>query len=110
VGSFYAAVDRGDLHAAADVFDDDIVIIEPPGHPAAGVHRGKAEILAAMPEIMAAMGWRATTVHQLIADADTVVALLGIGLTAPDGALIDMAIAEVWRLRAGKVIEVQPFY
>lgn len=110
VAAFYVALGKGDHPAAVALLDDDIVAIEPPGHPAAGTYRGKAELVPAIPGIMAAMGWRGSEVHQLLASGDVVVALLDVLMTSPDGTQFEMAVAEVWQLRDGKLIRVQPFY
>jgi ketosteroid isomerase-like protein len=43
---FYAAINRNDMPAITEVFDPEIVRIEPEGFPTAGTYRGVAEVQA----------------------------------------------------------------
>ncbi len=111
VESLYAAMRDGDIPAAAALLDPDVVLHEPPSLPYSGVHHGFDAVVAVMGQASAVLDVGNVQVEQIFADADRVVALIEVPIrAATDSRIRSMSLAECFRLQAGKIVEIRPFY
>ncbi len=109
VRAAYEAFERGDVEGVLASFDPDIEWIEPDGYwpGARGVHRGVdavRRIFATYPERWAE--W--TVVPEEFVDAGDVVLMRGrCRFRAHGGSDVEMRLANVWRLRDGRAVQLQ---
>lgn len=106
VAGAYAAMAAGDARGFLGVLADDVEIHEPPCLPYGGVHRGKAEVVAFLQQAAPFMAPGKLQIERLVAQGDTVVAVLTLGLR--DGS--DALVTEIWRMVDGKAAELRVFW
>lgn len=102
----YEAMAGGDARGFLGVLAPEIEIHEPPCLPYGGVHRGQGEVIGFMQQAGAFIAPGKLAVDALVAEGDTVVASLTLGLK--DGS--DAAVTEIWRLVDGKAVELKVFW
>ena len=103
----YDGMRGGDVQAFLGALDDEIVVHEPDCLPYGGVTRGLREFLAVLPKAGAVLDASKLEVEELVADGDSVVAIIRIGVRGgPD----DVRLAEHWRLCDGKAVELRVFW
>ncbi|HEX6391790.1 MAG TPA: nuclear transport factor 2 family protein [Solirubrobacteraceae bacterium] len=102
----YEGMAAGDAKAFLGVLDPAIEIHEPPFLPYGGTHRGVDGVIGFFQAAAAVVAPGKLAVEDLVADGDTVVATLTIGLR--NGA--DAQVAEIWTLRDGKAVDVRVFW
>lgn len=99
----YEGMANGDAQAFLGVLDAEIAIHEPPFLPYGGTHRGIDGVISFFKQAAAVVAPGKLAVEDLVADGDTVVATLTLGLR--NGA--DAEVVEVWQLRDGKAVDVR---
>lgn len=102
----YDATGRGDWEAAAALLADDFVVIEADTLPYAGTYRGKNALRDLFVKVMGMLPAVGLEIHAMTAGDDHVVGLLSIKLDDGEG----IRVAEVFRMRDGKVAEIVPYY
>lgn len=102
----YDATGRGDWEAAAALLADDFVVIEADTLPYAGTYRGKNALRDLSVKVMSMLPAVGLEIHAMTAGDDHVVGLLSIKLDDGEG----IRVAEVFRMRDGKVAEIVPYY
>jgi uncharacterized protein len=96
----YAAFSSGDVETVMDLFDDDIVWVQPGKSVISGTYRGKAEVM----ELLGELAEKRLTVklNGLVAEGDTVVALTEVSVGGETGQN-----ADVFTVRDGKTVRAQ---
>ena len=96
----YAAFSSGDVETVMDLFDDDIVWVQPGKSVISGTYRGKAEVM----ELLGELSDKRLTVkvNALVAEGDTVVALTEVSVGGETGQN-----ADVFTVRDGKTVRAQ---
>jgi ketosteroid isomerase-like protein len=103
----YDAMASGDVKAFLGALDPQIEVREPDALPYGGVYRGIAELLGMFAKAGPILDSSRMVVAELIAEGDSVVALLRIPLRDGSG---ESLISEHWRLRDGKAVELHVFW
>jgi ketosteroid isomerase-like protein len=111
VSHYFAAVNRGDMDAIVEILADDVSFWVPPSLPDGVEYRGKPAVLRLFSESVglydADTGLRVEIKH-LTADQDRVAAELVIrGKSAADGADYENWYHFLFRLRAGRIVEIR---
>jgi uncharacterized protein len=96
----YAAFSSGDVETVMDLFDDDIVWVQPGKSVISGTYRGKAEVMELLGEF--AEKRLTVKVNGLVAEGDTVVALTEVFVGGETGQN-----ADVFTVRDGKTVRAQ---
>ena len=96
----YAAFSSGDVETVMDLFDDDIVWVQPGKSVISGTYRGKAEVMELFGEL--AEKRLTVKVNGLVAEGDTVVALTEVSVGGETGQN-----ADVFTVRDGKTVRAQ---
>ncbi|MFL6605837.1 MAG: nuclear transport factor 2 family protein [Steroidobacteraceae bacterium] len=107
VEALYAATGQGDWSTAESMLTEDFFVTEAGTTPFAGVYRGRKALHDLFKEVMAT-GVTGLDIQQSTAGGDTVVVLLELVLGGPPE--VRVPLAEVFRLRDGKVCEIKPYY
>jgi ketosteroid isomerase-like protein len=102
----YEAMAAGDGRGFLGVLAPDIELHEPACLPYGGVYRGPGEVIAFLQQAAAFVAPGKLAVEQLVAEGDTVVAILTLGLRDGSEALV----TEIWRLVDGKAAELRVFW
>jgi uncharacterized protein len=100
----YASFAHGDVPAALGAFADDILWVEPDGHPLAGTYVGHQAVVEGVFMRLAELGDDFAVVpEQLVADGDTVIALGHLSWRhKTSGAPATVKMAHVWTFEDGK--------
>jgi ketosteroid isomerase-like protein len=106
--ALYAATGRGDWATAAALMTDDILITEAATLPFAGVYRGVQGMRDLFATVQSTMGVVGIEKRQVTAGGEWVVVLLDLLLAGTPP--VRVPIAEAFRLQAGKVCEILPYY
>ena len=108
IRALYRATGRGNWVAAEPYISADLVIRQASGLPFAGEYHGLEGLKSLFATVVATMGIRGVEFEQLTAGGDWVVSLMQLVLegTPP----VKVRLAESFRLRDGKVIEIIPYY
>ncbi|HLM72342.1 MAG TPA: nuclear transport factor 2 family protein [Polyangiaceae bacterium] len=111
VRSIYEAGAKGDLNGILPFLDPNVVIHEAASLPYGGEYHG----IEGFSRLAAAVysTWKSFEVDmtELLDAGPTVVALIQLRVTMKEsGQVVEMPLAEVWRLRDGKVVDLRPFY
>lgn len=107
----YEAVAVGDLQTVLDHLAETVVCQQASSLPYGGTYTGKSGFQAMGAAIFATWSGFQSTPEAFIASDDYVVVLATMtGVASGTGKPLDMPLAEVWRLREEKVIEIRPFY
>ena len=102
----YEGMAAGDAKAFLGVLDPAIELHEPPFLPYGGTHRGIEGVIGFFKQAAAVVAPGKLVVQDLVADGDTVVATLTLGLRNGGEAQI----TEIWTLRDGKAVELRVFW
>lgn len=108
IEALFAATRAGDWPLAESMLTEDFFITEADTLPFAGVYRGRKALHDLFMRVIPAAGVTAMDIQQLTAGGDHVVALVELTLGGPPAA--GVSIAELFRLRDGKVCEIKPYY
>ncbi|MEJ2088386.1 MAG: nuclear transport factor 2 family protein [Gammaproteobacteria bacterium] len=107
---FFAAINRNDMHAITEDFDQQIVRIEPEGFPTAGTYRG---ITAVQEHVAKGRGtWAEGTCEpeKFLANGEKVVVYLHARARLKDSTdWIDARFADGFAFRDGKIIQYLSF-
>jgi hypothetical protein len=107
----YDAANAMDVPTIQGLLADDIVLLQAPTLPHGGEFHGVEAAMGGIGKMFETFDLTEIKVHQLAADGDPVVAVINlIGKYRTNGAPLDMPVRECFRLRDGKVYELQPFY
>jgi len=110
VERFYSSL-TGGIEALKPLLHPQIRVIEAESLPYGGTFEGADGLLQILNSLFAAWKDCAVELKQLVVDGDTVVALLEMrGTGATSGVPFEMSVAEVLRIREGRIIEIKPFY
>lgn len=112
VDDAYAALfEKGDLDGFLADFDGDSVMIEAESLPYGGAFRGRDAIKAAIESVF---GYWRDFAYEVEAIADSEEWVMAYGrfraTSVKTGQQIDVPLAEVWRIRDGKVALIHPVY
>jgi ketosteroid isomerase-like protein len=110
VSAVYEAVARQDMETFASLLAEDVVLVEPDGHPYPGTWHGHADVVEALPSILGAIRMTKIEVKQIIAEGDTALGIIQIVSTNAAGRDLVMPMIEKWVVRNGKVVHVEPYY
>lgn len=111
VQSVYDAIHRSDTGAVLGLLDQDIVLQEADSLPFGGTYKGIEAVSQAIGKVMETLDLANLTVAEIVAEGDRVVAFLEIPIHGREGAdKPTIPVAETWRLRDRKVIEICPYY
>ena len=108
IEALYAATGAGDWPTAESMLTEDFFITEADTVPFAGVYRGRKALHDLYMRVIPATGVTGLHIQQLTAGGDCVIALVQLTLGGSPGT--DVSIAELFRLRDGKVCEIKPYY
>ena len=111
VSRIYETAARGAADEMLALMDDDICIALPGALPYGGTYHGKAAVRDLGTKLVAAWSeFRYETLHYTTG-GDYVIAVIELQSVArTSGREVRMPIAEVFRLRTGRVLEIQAFY
>ena len=111
VQEVYGRVGAGDWEGAERYLSDDLVIIEAENLPYAGLYTGRGALRELHGIVMAHWIDPVLDFHAMTAGDGHVVSLVTFHFTSRrSGRRIAMPLAEVFRIEAGKVVEIKPFY
>ncbi len=111
VQAVYAHAGAGDWEGAERYLSDDLVIIEAENLPYAGHYAGRGALRELYGIVMAHWIDPVIDFHAMTAGDDHVVSLVTFRFTSRrSGRRLAMPLAEVFRIEAGKVVEIKPFY
>jgi uncharacterized protein len=107
----YAAALGGSYEDFLALLDDEVLIRLPQSLPHGGTYHGKEGALALRGRLLTAWNAFEVEVLEYLTGSDSVIALIRLrGTLSATGGAVDMRIAEYWRYRAGKVIELSAYY
>jgi|SRR5271163_1819640 len=108
VSSCYDAARAGDTATIMDLLDPEVVLHEAASLPIGGDHNGPEAMLRALAAVYELLDIPNMTIERLVVDADYAVGLLDIPFRERHGE--SLQVAEVWRVREGRIIDIRPFY
>jgi ketosteroid isomerase-like protein len=108
VEALYAATGQGDWSTAESLLTEDFFVTEADTTPFGGVYRGRRALHDLFMQVIPASGVTDLDIKQSTAGGDTVVVLLELVLGGPPE--VRVPLAEVFRLRDGKICEIKPYY
>lgn len=108
VQALFAATGSGDWTAAESMLTDDFFVTEADSNVFAGTYRGRGALKELFSHVVSAAGITKLDVQQYCAGGDLVVAMVEMTLGGPPQRLVTLA--EVFRVRDGKVCEIKPHY
>jgi len=111
VREFMATARKGDTEALRALFHPEFHVIEAESLPYGGVRKGVAGLLGLVREVFATWKDCRVEVQQLVAEGDCVLVLAemsGTGQSSP--VPFRVPLAELYRLKDGRIIEIRPFY
>jgi ketosteroid isomerase-like protein len=112
VRSFYEAGNGGDMDACFGLIADDIVWTNMGSTRLSGTYRGKQELMEKLlgPLFGSLKAGIRTSIEQLVAEGDIVVALTSGSAETTDGRAYDNRYCQVIRLRDGQFVEVREYF
>jgi len=108
VQALFAATGSGDWPKAETMLTEDFFVTEADTNPFAGVYRGRHALKDLFTEVVTSAGVTKMDVVQLASGGDLVIAMVQMTLGGPPQRSVSLA--EVFRLRDGKVCEIKPHY
>ena len=108
VQALFAATGSGDWAKAETLLTEDFFVTEAHSNPFAGVYRGRRALQDLFTKVVSSAGVTKMDMKQLTAGGDLVIAMVDMTLGGPPERLVSLA--EVFRLREGKVCEIKPHY
>jgi ketosteroid isomerase-like protein len=107
----YEASLRGSYEDFLALLDDDVRISLPASIPHGGIYRGKAGARQLRDKLIAAWADFRVEILEHLQGSDSVIVLIRLNAVAKaTGNSVDMQIAEFWRFRARKVVELAAYY
>lgn len=111
VRRFLAAAASGDRETMAELAAPDITVIEAASLPFGGSHTGLDAFQALVRRVFTTLADTRLSLDQFIPGPDCVMVLARLhGRSRRDGSDVEMPIAELWRIDAGRVREIRPYY
>ncbi|AUX42405.1 uncharacterized protein SOCE26_038360 [Sorangium cellulosum] len=111
IQSIYDTGKTDDFETILSFMDPDLVIQEAESLPYGGTYHGPEGFHRLIARVFESVRSLHVEVEGMLADGDQVIAMLRVklGLKGSDREF-ETKVAEYWRLRDGKVIELRPFY
>ena len=107
----YEASLRGSYDDFLALLDEDVTIALPASLPHGGTYRGKTGARLLRDKLMGAWADFRVDILEHLAGIDSVIVIIRLKAVAKaTGNSVDMRIAEFWRFRAGKVVELTAYY
>lgn len=112
VRSFYEAGNRGDIDACMNLIADDVRWTNIGTTPFSGTYRGKPELAEKLlgPLFGRLKAGIRTTIENILAEGDLVVALTSGTAETTDGRPYNNQYCQVMRIKDGKIIEVTEYF
>ncbi|MCK6586565.1 MAG: nuclear transport factor 2 family protein [Polyangiaceae bacterium] len=111
VRSIYEAAIKGDINAIMPVIDPQITIYEAASLPYGGEYHGHEGFSRLVTAVFTSWAAFEVDLKELFDAGSTIIAILQIRVTLKEsGRVVEMPVAEFWRLRDGKVVDLRPFY
>ena len=111
VQAIYDAANNGDVATIQGLLAPDVALLQAPTLPHGGEFRGLEAALGGIGKMFETFDLSSIEVRQLAADGDLVIGLINlVGTFRATGQPCNEAVAECFRIRDGKVYEIQPFY
>ena len=111
VRRFLEAAQAGDTAVTKRLLHPDVRVIEADSLPFGGIVTGFDGFNRLVRQVFTTFADTAVTIQEYLADGDSVVVLATMsGKSKATGETFRMPIAEIWRLREGLIVEIQPFY
>jgi ketosteroid isomerase-like protein len=109
--AYASLLQRGDMDAFLRDFDDESVLVEVESLPYGGRHRGKENIRKAMLQLLSVWKDLSYTMEGVVDSADCVISYGQFQATgAKSGKRVSFPLAEVWKVRDGRVRELLAIY
>lgn len=107
----YTAGAQGDFATVIGLLDPEVEIIEPEGLPFGGTYRGVSGFQQALAAIAGTFAdFQAIPEHYLAGEDHVAVLTRVSARLVATGAPITMPVVDFWRVRAGKIVQLRPFY
>lgn len=103
----YKAAQASDMARITEILHPDVVLHEAASLANGGTHQGLQDALQAMAYIFETFDMAQLTVDNIVVDGELGVGLVNLVFRGREGGC---AVAEVWRVRNGQIVEVRPFY
>ena len=111
VEKLYALSGAGDWEAVDEYMSDDLVIVEAESLPYGGLYPGRTALRDLFAKVMAYWIDPSIEMHAITAGEDRGVGLPTLHVTSRQtGRRLALDIAETFRFRDGKLIEIKPYY
>jgi ketosteroid isomerase-like protein len=111
VREFMATARTGDVAALRSLFHPEFRIVEADGLPYGGTRHGVEGLLGLVHEVFSTWKDCSVQVQQLVAEDDCVIVLAEMtGVGRADPTPFCVPIAELYRIRDGRIVEIRPFY
>lgn len=110
VQQIFAAFAEGDMDTVKSFLHEDVCVYEPESLPYGGVTKGRDAMLELFGEVFGLWQDLDLDIKQFVEEGETVVLLADFCGTGKAGISFKMPLAEVWKVRDGKVYEVRPHY
>jgi uncharacterized protein len=107
ISAAYKAAQASDMATIIEILHPDVVLQEAASLPNGGVHRGLQNVLQALAYVFETFDMAQLTLDNIIVDGELAVGLVNLVFRAREGGC---AVAEVWRVRDGRIVEIRPFY
>jgi ketosteroid isomerase-like protein len=107
VEAAYAAAIAGDAGAITALLHPDVVLHEAASLSNGGVHRGLAAVMQALGAVFATFDLSRLQIERIVTEGEFGIGLVRIPLR---GCVEAMPVAEVYRVQAGRIMEIRPFY
>ena len=106
----YAALNRNDIPAFAQLLAPDIEWTEPDGYPGAGTHRGVAAVMAIASQGRGAWAEGSCEPERFIPAGDKLIVYVHVRVRLKDRTeWIDARLADVYTFRNGKAVQMRHF-
>lgn len=111
IQSIYEMGKTGDFETMLSFMDHDLVIHEADSLPYGGTYHGPEGFRRLITAVFQTFRSFEVEVDGMLSDGDQVIAMLRLKLGLKDSdRVFETRVAEYWRLRDGKAIELRPFY
>jgi len=110
VKAMYAAASAGDMAGVTGSYAPDIVIEEAASLPFGGVYRGLEGFSAFLQAFTGCWEHFTNADLQILDAGETVVGMSRLQARSKSGVEVDVPLAEFFRVRDGKIVELRPFY
>ena len=111
VEKLYALSGAGDWAAVAEYMSDELVIVEAASLPYGGAYTGRNALRDLYEKVMAYWEDPSVDMHAITAGQDYGVGILTLNVTSRrTGRRLALDIAEMFRFREGKLVEIKPHY